>query len=116
MAYVQGSIADANDAAQFAELEHWENLSKSLTSTMSKFSWKVQTRSNAYLVKGKYGKTTEYATILYTSPLTTDITSVMTTLASLSEPRKHQDKILMRTRSTPPQKNTFWLCPIKKKT
>jgi phosphomethylpyrimidine synthase len=31
-----GSIADANDAAQFAELD-WENYQKSLTSTMSKF-------------------------------------------------------------------------------
>jgi hypothetical protein len=33
-----GSIADANDAAQFAELETLGELSKSLTSTMSKFS------------------------------------------------------------------------------
>jgi phosphomethylpyrimidine synthase len=32
-----GSIADANDAAQFAELETLGELSKSLTSTMSKF-------------------------------------------------------------------------------
>jgi phosphomethylpyrimidine synthase len=32
-----GSIADANDAAQFAELETLGELSKSLTSTMSSF-------------------------------------------------------------------------------
>jgi phosphomethylpyrimidine synthase len=32
-----GSIADANDAAQFAELETLGELSKSLTNTMSSF-------------------------------------------------------------------------------
>jgi phosphomethylpyrimidine synthase len=69
-----GSIAD-NDAAQFAELETLGELSKSLTSTMSKF-FEGPGHVPMHMIKENMEKQLEYcdeAPFYTLGPLTTDI-------------------------------------------
>jgi phosphomethylpyrimidine synthase len=68
-----GSIADANDAAQFAELETLGELSKSLTSTMSFIEGPGHVPM--HMIKENMEKQLEYCDEApYTlGPLTTDI-------------------------------------------